>query len=231
MSADLSSKFGRLKSYTTADGTVGVATNYDSGGYLTSLTIADSTAGNVVRLLYGYDTVTNDLVTAASATPPELLQTVTLQHSNGSGGWSLIRRSSYTYYTGRSWSGTTWAFDPNGRLGDLKLAEIQAPASSGSSWETIDTKYYRYYKFTGESYSDGAAGPTNDSATTGGPDPLNTRNGVTYDPDSPNGYDARVSSSSSVRSLGKCLRYGHIQDGLGFNRPKSSNFEEPGTCR
>ena len=194
MSADLSSKFGRLKSYTTADGTVGVATNYDSGGYLTSLTIADSTAGNVVRLLYGYDTVTNDLVTAASATPPELLQTVTLQHSNGSGGWSSIRRSSYTYYTGRSWSGTTWANDPNGRLGDLKLAEIQAPASSGSSWETIDTKYYRYYKFTGESYSDGAAGPTNDSATTGGPDPLNTRNGVTYDPDSPNGYDARVSS-------------------------------------
>ena len=194
MSADLSSKYGRLKSYTTADGTVGVATNYDSGGYLTSLTIADSTAGNVVRLVYGYDTVTNDLVTAASATPPELLQTVTLQRSNGSGGWSSVRRSNYTYYTGRVWDGSAWANDANGRLGDLKLAEVQSPGSSGTTWETIDTKYYRYYKFTGESFDGGAQGPTNDSATTGGPAPLQPRVDVTYNASSPNILDARVAS-------------------------------------
>jgi hypothetical protein len=58
MSADLSSKYVKLKSYTTADGTVGIVTDYGSNGYLTSLTVADSTAGAVKRLLYSYFTRT-----------------------------------------------------------------------------------------------------------------------------------------------------------------------------
>ena len=194
MSADLSSKYGKLKSYTSADGTVGIVTDYGTNGYLTSLTVADSTAGAVERLLYSYSTVTNDLVASASATPPELLQAVTLQRPNGSGGWSSIRRSSYTYYTGRSWSGTAWTNDPNGRLGDLKLAEVQTPGSSGATWDTIDTKYYRYYKFTGESFDGGSQGPTNHSATTGGPAPLKPRGDMAYNPASPNILDAKVSS-------------------------------------
>ncbi len=195
MATDLSSKYGKFKSYTSADGTVFIGTNYDGNGYLTSVTISDSVAGSVVRIVYAYDSVTNDLVTAASATPPELLETVTLERSNGSGGWISVRRTNYTYYTGRVWNGSSWQNDPNGRLGDLKLAEVQDAVISGTTtWETVDTKYYRYYKFTGETYSGGAEGPTNNSATTGGPAPVEPRRDMTYSSTSPDAMDAKVMS-------------------------------------
>ena len=195
MATNMSSKYGKFKSYTSADGSVFISSNYDGNGYLTSLTISDSVAGSVVRIVYAYDTVTNDLVTAASATPPELLETVTLERSNGSGGWISVRRTNYTYYTGRLWNGSSWQNDPNGRLGDLKLAVVQDAVISGSTtWETIDTKYYRYYKLTGESYANGADGPTNDSATTGGPEPIQPRADISYNPNSPSPFDIKVMS-------------------------------------
>ncbi len=197
MAANLPLKYGKFKSYTAADGSTQVVANYDSGGLVTSVTVSDS-AGAVGRIVYSYATVTNDLVTAATATPPELLASVTLQRSDGAGGWRPVRRTLYTYYTGRKSNGSGgWTNDPNGRLGDLQLARVEDAVQSGGSviWETVDNKYYRYYKFTGEVYSlnQDAAGPTNNSGTTGGPDPLQPGTWG-YNPAAPTGYNARVSS-------------------------------------
>lgn len=196
MAEDLPDKYGRFKSYTAANGTTRVEADYDIDGFLTNLLFTDTIAGDAGRLVYTYDTVTNDLVTAASATPPELLASLTLQRPDGSSGWTPVQRASYTYYTGRIDDGSSgWENDPHGRLGDLQQVEIEYAVGSGESlsWVNVDTAYYRYYKFTGESNEVPSKGPTNNAATTGGPDPIQPAFG-TYDPNDPNPYDMLVFS-------------------------------------
>jgi RHS repeat-associated protein len=196
---NLNQKYGKFKRYISADGSIEVAANYDSNGYLTSVTRSDLSvaSGNrpVERYRYdytgdsGFATLTNDLVTSASQTPPRLIARVTLERSsNGGSSWSTVRLVDYTYYTGRVSSGGGFVNDSNGRLGDLKLAEVKDAAGS-----VIDTKYYRYYKFTGEGdITVLSKGPTNQHATTGGPDPVNPADG--YDPDNPDYYNVYVTS-------------------------------------
>ncbi|MCD4825546.1 MAG: cadherin-like domain-containing protein, partial [Phycisphaerae bacterium] len=61
------------------------------------------------------------------------IQTVQRRHPDGEGGWDVVQQVEYAYYTDG---------ESNGNLGDLKTATIQD--GSGNS---IETKYYRYYKF------------------------------------------------------------------------------------
>jgi hypothetical protein len=91
---DLASLYGQLKSYTSANGTTTIATNYDSNGYLQTLTRSDSSTGQSERLVFMYAAVTNSEVTANSATPPTLTSTVT-QQQLVNGNWQSVERSNY----------------------------------------------------------------------------------------------------------------------------------------
>jgi hypothetical protein len=136
---DFSHKYGRFKSYTPADGTASATATYDAGGYLTAVTRGDSVTGDTEQFVYTYALVTNDLVAAAKGTPPQLVATVTLQRPDGAGGWQPVQRVEYTYYTGRLPDGAGgWRNDPNGRLGDLELTQVENPvvAADGSlTWK------------------------------------------------------------------------------------------------
>ncbi|WP_406694559.1 hypothetical protein V5E97_26160 [Singulisphaera sp. Ch08] len=196
MAEDLPQKYGRFKSYTSANGTTKSTASYDVNGYLTSVTFNDTATGDAGRLSYAYTSVTNDLVAAAAGATAQLLASVTLERPDGLSGWIAVQRAQYTYYTGRVSDGLGgWLNDPDGRLGDLKLAQIDNASGSGGSitWHGVDTKYYRYYKFTGESNYVTSKGPTNASATTGGPNPIQPAYG-SYNPISPDPLDMLVFS-------------------------------------
>jgi hypothetical protein len=75
-----------------------------------------------------------------------------------------VRWVKYTYYTGETSPGVS---DPNGRLGDLKLATVGQTVSGTD--QILSQDYYRYYKFYTDSWNT-TAGPTNNPATTGGGD-------------------------------------------------------------
>jgi RHS repeat-associated protein len=127
LGTNLSSKYGRFKHSTSANGTTTVEATYDGNGYVTTLTRSDSASGASERLVYTYATVTNDLVSSGSEAT--LIASVELQRPAGGGGWTAVRRADYAYYTGRYWTGSAWANDANGRLGDLKLAATTDPAT------------------------------------------------------------------------------------------------------
>ncbi|HLJ95811.1 MAG TPA: IPT/TIG domain-containing protein, partial [Gemmataceae bacterium] len=187
MGTDLSHKYGRFKSYTAANGISQVTADYDAAGYLTAVTLTDSATGATDQFAYTYATVTNDLVAAANASPPQLVTQVTLQRSDGQGGWQPVQRAEYSYYTGRLPNGAGgWQNDPNGRLGDLQMVQIENPVATGDgsiTWQRIDAHYYRYYKLTGEGFLP-SQGPTNNALTTGGPDPIEPSGGK-YNSNSP----------------------------------------------
>jgi RHS repeat-associated protein len=154
--------YGKFKSYTTADGTVTMTANYVAGN-VTSVTRSDSTTGQGEEFDFTYSTVTNDLVTAAGGTAPQLATNIAWKQNN-----VVIRQAVYDYYTGRLPDGSGgYVNDPNGRLGDLRTVTIEDGAGN-----PISQDYYRYYKFTAESDLTSSPGPTNDEATTGGPAPL-----------------------------------------------------------
>ncbi|HWE97544.1 MAG TPA: RHS repeat-associated core domain-containing protein [Tepidisphaeraceae bacterium] len=182
--------YGRFKDYTSADGTTRIDATYDTSGYLTGEVLSDSATGDSEQIAYSYSTVTNDLVTAAGGVAAQLVSTATLERPDGSGGWLPVQRAVYTYYTGRVSNGSGgWTNDPNGRLGDLQLVQTEnatGPVAS-PTWQVINTDYYRYDKLTGESDNIASQGPTNDAATTGGPDPIQPAG--TYNASSPSYLD------------------------------------------
>ncbi|AGA25728.1 RHS repeat-associated core domain-containing protein [Singulisphaera acidiphila] len=207
MAENLAQKYGRFKSYTSANGSTKSTASYDSSGSLTSVTFNDTATGDAGRLSYAYATVTNDLVTAVVGTPAQLLASVTLQRPDGSGSWKAVQRAQYTYYTGRVSNGMGgWQNDLNGRLGDLKLAEIENAIVSGGSttWYGVESKYYRYYKFTGESNNVTSKGPTNNAATTGGPSPIQPAFGA-YNPNAPAASDMLLFSGLKTVIEGESL--------------------------
>ena len=155
--------YGKFKSYTSASGTVTQTATYNSGGNITQLSRSDSATSQSEELDFTYSTVTNDLVTAASGTAPQLATNIAWKQ-----GGTIVRQAVYDYYTGRLSNGMGgYTNDPNGRLGDLRTVTID-----DGSGNAISGSYYRYYKFTGESDLTSSPGPTNVEATTGGPDPL-----------------------------------------------------------
>ena len=176
---------GKFKSYTTADGSVSVTTSYDSSGNLLTMTRSDSNTSQSEEWDLTYSSITNDLVTTAGTTPPQLATNIAWKQ-NG----TVIRQAVYDYYTGRLSDGNGgYINDPNGRLGDLRTVSIE-----DGSGNVISQDYYRYYKLTGESYYTGNQGPTNDSATTGGPDPLQPSEVYGYNPQSPAWTDVLLNS-------------------------------------
>ncbi|HEV2292459.1 MAG TPA: RHS repeat-associated core domain-containing protein [Tepidisphaeraceae bacterium] len=109
--------------------------------------------------------------------------------------------------------------DPHGRLGDLKLAEVK-----DASGATIDTSYYRYYKFTGE--GDAlviSKGPTNQHATTGGPAPVNPAYG--YDPNNPDSYNIFV--QSGLKSVTKGASFDRLAAAVTSYESASDGAIEP----
>jgi YD repeat-containing protein len=176
---------GKFKSYTTADGSVSVTTSYDVDGNLQTMTRSDSVTSESEEWDFTYSSITNDLVTAAGGTPPEMATNIAWKQ-NG----AVIRQAVYDYYTGRLSDGMGgYVNDPNGRLGDLRTVAIE-----DGSGNIISQDYYRYYKLTGESTYTGDQGPTNDPATTGGPDPLQPSEAATYDPTDPGSHDILVAT-------------------------------------
>ena len=146
---NLSQKYGQLKDYISASGTTSITTSYDSNGYLQSVTRSDSTSGASERMVYTYTSVTNSAVTTAGGTPPTLISTVTLQRLV-SGSWQDVQRALYTYYTGEL---PTGGADPNGRLGDLQMAQTQdvggpvVPSASLASGGSLPSSA-QYYQVT-----------------------------------------------------------------------------------
>lgn len=175
---------GKFKSYTTADGSVTVTTSYDVDGNLQTMTRSDSVTSESEEWDFTYSSITNDLVTTAGGTPPEMATSIAWKQ-NG----TVIRQAVYDYYTGRLSDGMGgYVNDPNGRLGDLRTVTIE-----DGSGNFISGDYYRYYKLTGESTYTGDQGPTNDFATTGGPDALQPSE-VSYDPGAPGPDDVLLAS-------------------------------------
>jgi len=175
--------YGRFKSHQTTHGTTSVTASYDIDGFLTSETLSNSSTGATERLSFTYTTVTNDLVTAVSGDPATMISSVVLERPDGM-GWRPVQRALYTYYTGRVSDGLGgWLNDTDGRLGDLKFVQTQNAHGTilSPTWQTINTDYYRYYKFTGESNGQTSYGPTNVATTTGGPNPVQPVGG-TYNP-------------------------------------------------
>jgi hypothetical protein len=200
-------QYGRFKSFTAANGTTTVVANYNAGGSMSSENLSDSVTGDTEQIVYTYGTVTNDLVTAAAGAAATLVTSATLERSDGSGGWQPVRQALYSYYTGRLPNGSGgWQNDPNGRLGDLQLVQIENAVGSGAGlrWTVVDTDYYRYDKFTGESDQVTSNGPTNVAATTGGPAPIEPADG-TYNPNSPGPYDQLVFSGLKTVVTGPSL--------------------------
>lgn len=118
---DMADKYGKFKSFTSAEGTTTVTASYDVGGFIETLTRADSVSGASERIFYTYADVTNDLVGGGAAAT--LLSSVSLQRPDGNGDWQTVQRVDYSYYTGRVSDGLGgFVNDANGRLGDLKLA-------------------------------------------------------------------------------------------------------------
>jgi hypothetical protein len=181
-----SQKYGQFKRFIAANGTTTAVASYDSNGYPTSVTRSDPSTNERERYRFdytgdtGFTALTNDLVTAASGAIPRFIARTTLERSDNAGAsWTTVRTVDYTYYTGRLPGGGGFVDDPNGRLGDLKYAKVKDGLGN-----TIDTTYYRYYKFTGEGHESAIShGPTNQHTTTGGPAPLNTAG--TYNPGAP----------------------------------------------
>jgi len=115
-------RFGAFISQTDPYGNT-ITASYDSNANLTAVTRTDSASGVEERLRYEYTTVTNDLVTAASGPAATLVSKVWLERrASSTADWEAVQSVDYNYYTGRKDSGGTEVGDPNGRLGDLKLA-------------------------------------------------------------------------------------------------------------
>jgi RHS repeat-associated protein len=109
---------GIFKSFTTIGGQVLSVTSYAR----TSPAEVQRTLGSTIEsFLYAHNAHNQ-------------LTSVTLRRKVGSGSWTSIRRVVYAYYgTGSS----------DGLHGDLKTAELQQ--LSGTTWQTLTTRYYRYY--------------------------------------------------------------------------------------
>ncbi|MFT3787346.1 MAG: hypothetical protein QM770_14460 [Tepidisphaeraceae bacterium] len=193
--------FGAFKSFTPAGDTAPsvVAFYSQTSGHLGELQAVirhDAAANTAEGYFYSYSTVTNSQTSASAS----LVSAVTLKRASGVSGtvlgnglsWTFggaIRSVTYDYYTGVTGNSDS----AYGRLGDLKLAQVHEGGTTGS---VIDSKYYRYYKFTGVNYDAQISGvsqfvnpgPTNDPTTTGGSD-------TTFPaPTTPSGYKQIVAS-------------------------------------
>lgn len=95
-----------------------------------------------------------------------LISSITLERwLSGTSSWQNEQWVDYSYYTGQTSGG---ALDPNGRLGDLKVAQVCE--SIGGTSTVISTDYYRYYKFYTSANTLNSTSSTNDPSTTGGGD-------------------------------------------------------------
>ena len=115
---------GKLKSMTDANGDVTSVTSWDGSGRPTEV---QQTTGS------GSSTLTNSFVSTyvASGVNAGLLDTVTERTQVGTGSWTTVRSTAYTYYDGMTGPGLA---------GELKLAVVKDAGGN-----TIDTNYYRYY--------------------------------------------------------------------------------------
>jgi hypothetical protein len=129
-------RWGKFKGMTDALGDVTTVTAWTSDGRQAEVqrsTPAGQSPQITESYLYSY---------VPSGNNAGLLANVTLRRQVNGGAWNTVRQVAYDYYTNA---------DTFGNAGDLKTAVIQDGAGN-----TIDTKYYRYYKdSSGSGYTDG----------------------------------------------------------------------------
>jgi RHS repeat-associated protein len=117
-------KRGRLQKVADAEGNVTEVTSWDSSGRPLAVerTTGTGSALRGEKFVYAYIT---------SGTNLGLLETVTRQRKVGTGDWTTVRSTAYTYH-----DGTTSV----GKAGELRTAVVKDAAAN-----TVDTSYYRYY--------------------------------------------------------------------------------------
>jgi Ca2+-binding RTX toxin-like protein len=116
---------GQFKSSTDAAGNTTYVAAWTTDGDIAEVRRQDAAGVDGEAWTYTYH--------GSGTTHEGMIQNVQLRRPDGQGGWDIARQVDYTYY-GEA--------EDHGHLGDLKTATIKDPAGN-----TIDTKYYRYYKF------------------------------------------------------------------------------------
>ncbi len=119
-----SGREGKLKKVTDAEGNITEVISWATGGKPEEVQRVSGTGESALTESFLYTFI-------ASGTNAGLVETVTQRTKVGTGSWSTVRSTAYTYH-----DGTTSV----GKAGELRTAVVK-----DASGNTIDTNYYRYY--------------------------------------------------------------------------------------
>ena len=125
---------GTFKSSTDAGGLLTHVTAWTATGAIAEVRRQNAEGLDVESWLYSY--IPSDLGGGIMENPNfDQLSSVQFRQPDGAGGWTVVRKVTYDYY-----SGTQQGSDRYGNAGDLKTASVKD--ASGS---VLSTDYYRYY--------------------------------------------------------------------------------------